>query len=115
MASAILKGLVTNDNKKNFLLNSRKSQWTSQKYRNLVGSDQQMQRLEETELRKADRKVGFNCYIFSNISSGIFLQGMSFMSFLSYKHSLKKKFWKIYANDGIDRYSWNRALKAGFH
>ena len=29
-----------------------------------------MQRLEETELRKADRTVGVNCYIFSNISSG---------------------------------------------
>ena len=37
---------------------------------NLVGSDQQMQTLEETELRKADRTVGVNCNIFSNISSG---------------------------------------------
>ena len=36
---------------------SRKGQRTSQKYRNLVGSDQQMQRLEKTELRKADRTV----------------------------------------------------------
>ena len=31
------------------------------KYRNLVGSDQQMQRLEKTELSKADRTVGVNC------------------------------------------------------
>ena len=52
--------------------NSRKGQRTNQKYRNLVGSDQQIQRLdEETELRKADRTAGVNCYIFSNISSGI--------------------------------------------
>ena len=29
-----------------------------------------MQRLEETELRKADLTVGVNCYIFSKISSG---------------------------------------------
>ena len=29
-----------------------------------------MQKLEETELRKADRTVGVNCNIFSNISSG---------------------------------------------
>ena len=29
-----------------------------------------MQRLEETELRMADRTVGVNCYIFSKISSG---------------------------------------------
>ena len=51
--------------------NSRNGQRTSQKYRrNLVGSDQQMHRLEETELRKADRTVGVNCFIFSNISSG---------------------------------------------
>ena len=50
--------------------NSTKSQRTNQKYRNLVGSDQQMQKLEETELRKADRTVGVNCNIFSNISSG---------------------------------------------
>ena len=55
-------------NKKTF--NSRKGQRTNQKYRNLVGSDQQMQRLEKTELRKADRAVGVNCNIFSNISSG---------------------------------------------
>ena len=48
---------------------SRKGQRTNQKYRNLVGSDQQMQRLEETELRKADRTVEVNCNIFSNISS----------------------------------------------
>ena len=51
-------------------LNYRKGQRTNQKYRNLVESDQQMQRLEETELRKADRTVGVNCNIFSNISSG---------------------------------------------
>ena len=38
-------------------LNSRKGQLTNQKYRNLVGSDRQ-----ETELRKADRTVGVNCY-----------------------------------------------------
>ena len=50
--------------------NSREGQRTNQKYRNLVGFDQQMQRLEETELRKPDRTVGVNCYIFSNISSG---------------------------------------------
>ena len=41
-------------------LNSRKGQRTNQKYRNLVGSDQ---RLEETELRKADRTVGVNCFM----------------------------------------------------
>ena len=41
--------------------NSRKGQRTNQKYRDLVGYDQQMQRLEETELRKADRTVGVNC------------------------------------------------------
>ena len=36
-------------------LNSREAgQRTDQKYRNLVGSDQQMQRVEETEFRKAD-------------------------------------------------------------
>ena len=40
------------------IFNSRKGQRTNQKYRNLVGSDQQMQGLEETELRKADRTVG---------------------------------------------------------
>ena len=45
-------------------------QRTNQKYRNLVGSDQQMQRLEETELRKADRTVRVSCNIISNISSG---------------------------------------------
>ena len=48
----------------------RKGQRTNQKYRNLVGSEQQMQKLEETELRKADRTVGVKCNIFSNISSG---------------------------------------------
>ena len=48
-------------------LNFRKGQRTNQKYPNLLGSDQQMQRLEETELRKADRTVGVNCYIFSPI------------------------------------------------
>ena len=41
--------------------NSRKGQRTSQKYRNLVGSDQQVQRLEKTKLRKADRTVGVQC------------------------------------------------------
>ena len=30
------------------------------KYRNLVGSDQQMERLEETEIRKADRTIRVN-------------------------------------------------------
>ena len=35
----------------------RKGQRTNQKYRNLVGSDQQMQKFEETELRKADRTL----------------------------------------------------------
>ena len=39
------------------ILNFRKDQRTNQKYRNMVESDQQMQRLEETELRKADRTV----------------------------------------------------------
>ena len=53
------------------ILNSRKGQRTNQKYQNLVCSDQQMQRLEQTELGKDDRTVGVNCYdIFSNISSG---------------------------------------------
>ena len=37
-------------------------QWANQKYRNLVGSDQQMQKLRETELRNTHRtdrvKVG---------------------------------------------------------
>ena len=47
------------------MFNSRKGQRTNQKYRNLVGSDQQMQRLEETEPRKADRTVGGNFNIFS--------------------------------------------------
>ena len=41
------------------LINSTKGQRTNQKYRNLGGSEQQMQRLEETELRKADRRAGF--------------------------------------------------------
>ena len=57
--------------KKRLTLESpRKGQRTNQNYRKLVGSDQQMQRLEETELRKADRRLGVNCYIFegSNIS-----------------------------------------------
>ena len=79
-------------NKKTF--NSRKGQRTNQKYRNLVGSDQQMQRLEETELRKADRTVGVNCNIFSNISSGTaqLLQAMyTFPNFFrECMHSLKK-------------------------
>ena len=43
----------------------RKGQWTNQKYRNLIGSDQQMQKFEKTELRKADRTVGVNGNIFS--------------------------------------------------
>ena len=43
-------------------LNSTKGQRTNQKYRNLVGSDRQMQKLEETELREADRTLGVNCY-----------------------------------------------------
>ena len=30
------------------------------KFRNLVGSDQQMERLEETEIRKADRTIRVN-------------------------------------------------------
>ena len=51
-------------------LNFRKGQRTNQKNRNLVSSDQQMQRLEGTELRKADRTVGVKCYIFANLSSG---------------------------------------------
>ena len=57
-------------------------QRTNKKYRNLLGSDQQMQRLEETELRKADRAVDVNYYIFSNISSGTawLLQGMKLLS-----------------------------------
>ena len=46
-------------------LNSREGQRTNEKYRNLVGSDQQMRRLEETELRKADLTVVVNRYIFS--------------------------------------------------
>ena len=56
----------------------RKGQRTNKKYRNLVESDQQMQKLEESELRKADRTVGVNCNLFSNISSGTawLLQGM---------------------------------------
>ena len=56
-------------------LHSRKGQWTNQKYQNLVGCDQQMQRLEETELRKADRTVGINCYIFIYIQ--YFDEGLS--------------------------------------
>ena len=48
-------------------LNSREGQRTNLKYRNLVGSDQQMRRLEETELRKADLTVVVNCYIFSKV------------------------------------------------
>ena len=51
-------------------LNSRKGQGTNQKYRNLIGSDQQLEKLEETEHRKADRTVGVNCYLFFNYSSG---------------------------------------------
>ena len=59
------------DNKHFKLYKVRKGQRTNQKYRNLGGSDQQMQKLEETELRKADRMVGVNCNIFYNISSGM--------------------------------------------
>ena len=45
------------------IFNSRKGQRTNQKYWNLVVSDKEMQRLEETELlRKADLTVGVNCY-----------------------------------------------------
>lgn len=57
------------DKRKN-TLNPMKGQRTNQKRRHLVGSDQQMQRLEETELTKADRTVEVNCYMFFNISSG---------------------------------------------
>ena len=49
----------------------RKGQRTNQKYRNLVGSDQQMQKLEKTELRKADRTVGVNCNILSGRSQAV--------------------------------------------
>ena len=48
-------------------LNSREGQRTNQKYRTLVGSDQQMQRLDETDLRKADLTVVVNCYIISKV------------------------------------------------
>ena len=41
-------------------LNSRKAQRTNQKYRKLEVSDQQVRRLEETELKKADRTVRVN-------------------------------------------------------
>ena len=44
-------------------VNSRKGQRTNHKYWKLVGSDQQMQRLKETELRKADRTVRVYCFI----------------------------------------------------
>ena len=40
--------------------NSRKGQRTNQKHRELVWSDQQTQRCEETELRKAEHTVGVN-------------------------------------------------------
>ena len=43
------------------MLNSRNGQRTNQKYRNLIGSDQQMQRLEETDEILPDE-------IFENIS-----------------------------------------------
>ena len=58
--------------------NSRKGQQTNQKYRSLVCSDQRIQTFEKAELRKADRTVGVNCYMFSNISSGTarLLQGI---------------------------------------
>ena len=42
-------------------LSSGKGQQTNQKYRNQVGCDQQMQRLEETVRRKADGTVEVNC------------------------------------------------------
>ena len=44
----------------------RKGQRTNQKYRNLVGSDQQMQKLENklNLIRKTDRTVGVNYYNF---------------------------------------------------
>ena len=51
--------------------NSRNGQRTNQKYRNLVGSDQQMQRFEETELRKADRTVGVDCWYLFQILENI--------------------------------------------
>ena len=41
-------------------LNSRKGQRKNQKYRSLIASGQEMQRLEETGLRKAHRTVGVN-------------------------------------------------------
>ena len=49
-------------NKKPKLLTPDKSKG---KCRNLIGTDQQMQRLEETERGKADRTMEVNCYIFS--------------------------------------------------
>ena len=39
----------------------RQTNQVNQQKRNLVGSDQQIQRLEEIELRKADRTVDINC------------------------------------------------------
>ena len=38
----------------------RKGQRTNEKYRNLVGSDEKLQKLEKTELRKADRTVALH-------------------------------------------------------
>ena len=52
----------------------RKGQRTNQKYRNLVGSDQQMQKLEESELGKADRTVGVNCNILVLINIVLLVQ-----------------------------------------
>ena len=55
-----------------------------------MSSDQQMQKLEETELRKADRTVGVNCNIFSNISSGVMRKFAVSQSFLSYLENYRK-------------------------
>ena len=43
-------------------LNFRRGQRTNQKYRNLVGANQQMQKAH------CIRTVGVNCYIISNVS-----------------------------------------------
>ena len=60
------------DKKKTKTKKGQQTNQVNQQNRNLVGSDQQMQRLEEI------RTVGINCYRFSNISSGTawLLQGM---------------------------------------
>ena len=50
-------------------LNSRKGQRTNQKYRNLVGSDRQMQRLEETDLRKGKQMPALSsCVVLTCLS-----------------------------------------------